>query len=128
MKRPLPNIARNVETGKETNLDELIPPQVYTSVADWKPVTPEQFVHLLHGYSTEDKSLDDFNHGLMTATSLILDPTTNCTIWYVPKEVDSPVSSPVLMTMNTVGSNKVVCFASTKYGSQRNLQEAVPLA
>ena len=113
MKYPKPTIARNVSTGEERVI--AVDPAVYTSVHQWKPVTPERFVQLLHGYSTDDVALDDFNHGLMSSMSYHLGRSAEVTIWYVPKEAGSPVSSPVLMTMTAPGG-KTLCFSSTQFG------------
>ena len=120
MKSPKPNIAYKLdEAGNRIqpgiNLDERVPPQVYTSVDQWKPIQPDRFVSLLHQYSTMDKNLDDYLNGLMSSKSFHLSPTTTATIWYMVKEEGSPVSSPVLMTMSYT-NGKVICFSSTTYG------------
>lgn len=116
MKKPQPNIAKNLDTGEEINLDDKIPPHVYTSVHQWRPIAPDRFVQMLHAYQCEDRALDEFNHGKMTSKGLNLDATAEAQIFYIPKEVGSPVSSPVLMTMRDGETGKVTCFASTRYG------------
>lgn len=120
MKRTKPNIAYKLdEAGNRIepgiNLTERVPPQMYTSVHQWKPVQPERFAQLMHHYSTQDENLDDFLNGLMSTKSFHLDATATATIWYTVKEEGSPVSSPVLMTMS-YSNGKVLCFASTTYG------------
>ena len=116
MKTPQPSIARDLTTGKETNLTEAIPPHVYTSVADWKPVPHTQFAELLHEYMSSDSALDEFNHGRMHTTGYNLDRETEVHIHYIPKSPGDAVSSPVLMTMKR-RDMAVLCFASTKYGN-----------
>lgn len=114
MKNPKPFTATDVKTGVTRTID--IPPQVYTSVHDWKPIVPERFVALLHTYQTQDRNLDNFNHGLMHQTGYRLDRSTNAVIHYTVKEIDSSVSSPVLMTVTYETTGKVICFASLTYG------------
>lgn len=90
-------------------------PELYTSIAHWKPVTPEQFLKLLHGYSVDDPCLDENMHGLMTSTSFRVDPQTFGTIWYIKKAEGSSVSSPVLLTLSS--EERLMQFASTQYGA-----------
>lgn len=114
MKNPLPTTSKNLSTGVTTIVD--VDPHVYTSVHQWRPISAERFVALLHEYMSEDRALDDFNHGKMHSTGYNLDRTAEAQIFYIPKEADSPISSPVLMTMRDGDSGKVICFASTRYG------------
>lgn len=118
MKRFDDVIATRVEDGKETNLTKAIPPQVYTSVADWKPIPPDKFIALLHAYQTQDQNLDRFGHCLMHQQAHHLGPRCNGVIHYTVKEQDSPVSSPVLMTITYEDTKKVICFAHLHYGME----------
>lgn len=113
------NIARNLETGKEIDLDRAIPPQVYTSVSDWKPIAPEKFVALLHAYKTQDQNLDEWGNGQMSTKALHLGPRCNAVVHYSVKEEGSGVSSPVLMTITYEDSKRVICFAHLTYGLEK---------
>lgn len=115
--------AKNLQTGEVKEI--WVDPHLYTSVSDWKPVTPERFVALLHEYHTQDRSIDDYGHGVMSTTSYHLDSVTTAVIHYVPKEQGSPVSSPVLMTVTYAHTGKVVCFASLRYGSEAETERQV---
>jgi hypothetical protein len=94
-------------------------PEFYTSIADWKPVTTEQFVKLLHGYDLLPQNSDEHGHSLMSRTVARIGYKRDgkyIVIHYSRKSVDNPVSSPVLMTMHDDGRSQPLCFASTKYG------------
>ena len=106
--------AKNLDTGEVREIR--VDPHVYTSVADWKPIAPEKFVGLLHTYKTQDHNLDEFGHGLMHAKAFHLGGRCTAVIHYSVKEQDSPVSSPVLMTITYEDSKKVICFAALHYG------------
>ena len=111
------NIATNLDTGKQTDLDAAIPPQVYTSVADWKPIAPEKFVALLHAYMTQDQNLDQWGHGQMSTKALHLGPRCNAVIHSSVKDgTGGGVFSPVLMTITYEDSKRVICFAHLTYG------------
>lgn len=92
-----------------------------TSVADWKPATPERFIKLLHTYEVE--CCDEHGHEALTQTAFKQDHETTGVIFYMPKRGKRPdaVSSPVLLTIR-FSNGKVMCFESTKYGAGK-LQE-----
>lgn len=88
----------------------------YTSVHQWKPITPEQFANLLHGYTTSIGATDEHGNGKMTSKTFNLDRIAQATIHYLPRSQGSAISSPVLMTMGYPLKDRVICFASTQYG------------
>lgn len=107
--------ARNLTTGETRQI--AVDPHVYTSVHQWKPVTPERFLALLHQYTTHDWSIDEFGNGEMSTKSMHLDHQTTATIHYQPKSTGDCVSMPVLMTMEYGGSKaRFLAFASTQNG------------
>jgi hypothetical protein len=112
------------QDGKTRNIE--IDPHVYTSVSDWKPIAAERFVELLHRYTTMDKNLDRFGHGLMSQTAFHLSKGVNAVIHYSVKTDGSPVSQPVLMTMNYEDSKRLVHFASIFNGIEAEDNEGRP--
>lgn len=108
--------ARNLATGEEKSID--IDPRFYTSVHEWKPVPPERFIQLLHQYQCEDQNSDEYGNGLMHAKAFKLDRETTAIIHYSVKSMGSPVSSPVLMTIDSSNMGKVICFASLRHGRE----------
>lgn len=90
-----------------------------TCVADWKPVTPEQFADLTHLYCTvcaEDGTSRDGHDGLHPF-AMKLDRMSTAVIYYMPSSGQAPdaISSPVLMTVLR-SDGKTMCFKSLKYG------------
>lgn len=110
-------IATDVASGKETNLSKAIPPQVYTSVADWKPIQSDKFVAKLHQFQTLDRNLSRHGNGLMSIKAHHLGPRCTGIIHYSVKTDGSPVSQPVLMSLTYEDIGKVICFEHLKYGS-----------
>lgn len=106
--------AKDMKTGEVKTIS--IDPRVYMSVSDWKPVTPESFAILMHSYQTQDANRDEFGNGLMSSKVLRLDRETMAVIHYSVKDEGSPVSSPVLMTLFSVGGKNPVCFSSLRHG------------
>lgn len=101
-------------------------PGVSTSVHDWKPVTPKDFLDALHRYATvcsADHSGDHGNEGMagLSPWAFKLDRKTTATVWYMPKRGKAPdvVSSPCLLTIAREDGS-VICFESLNHGLDRH--------
>jgi hypothetical protein len=81
-----------LKTSEEAGID--------LSILKWKPITPEQFAGRVADASLEAN--DEFGNGEQS-TKTVYHGNELVTVFYVPKELDSPVSRPYALCYRTKG-------------------------
>lgn len=86
------------------------------SIARWKPISTEVFIHTLHALTVENCD-DNGNDGIWNTKSVKVDRLQTATVYYVPKRHPSEeaegkrpsVGTPKLLTLSNPGG-KIICM------------------